>query len=139
MTVLTFGVKIKVTTMLLHFILLCTVWYNLTHGFMINSRTCSGIEDTTTYELYQLDCHYRGPGLYKFQGHKTVKKLTFDRLTEEAHIRIHSESLEMLHILSGNSTLCSYITAPTSVKVIIGEDICVHVCIFTVYFLYIYF
>ena len=123
------------------------------HAFMINSGTCSGIEDPTTYVLYpldchyhvlyqldchvlyQLDCHYQGPGLYKFQGHKSVKNLTLDSLTEEAHIRIHSESLEMLHVLSGNSTLCSYITAPTSVKVIIGEDICV--CNFTVYFLYI--
>lgn len=105
------------------------------HAFMINSGTCSGIEDPTTYVLYPLDCHYQGPGLYKFQGHKSVKNLTLDSLTEEAHIRIHSESLEMLHVLSGNSTLCSYITAPTSVKVIIGEDICV--CNFTVYFLYI--
>jgi len=69
------------------------------------------VEDRVSYQTYLLNSQYMGPGLYKLSGPKSVTKITIDRLSEEAHMRITSNSLEELHVLSGTTAICTYITA----------------------------
>lgn len=116
---------------LLFIVNVCLCYTTMTDAFILNSRNCEPLEDPVTFTVYQLSCHYQGPGLYQFSGPRSVQKIKFDRLTGEAHIRINSKSLKQLTITQGTRSTCQYITAPPSVKVFVGSEICISaVCIF---------
>jgi hypothetical protein len=57
--------------------------------FHMNIRTCDTKKNPSTFEIYELDCIYRGPCVYMYyEGPNTVHTLTIDRITEEAHVRV---------------------------------------------------
>jgi len=94
---------------------------------VLDSKTCQFVENPITFTIYRLDCTYQGPGLYEFLGPDTIKIVTMDRLTEDSHFRTH-EQLQEIKIYHGTVQQCRYITAPASVKITIGGELCV--CIF---------
>lgn len=57
-----------------------------------------------------MNCKYSGPGIYKFEGPASTKVLICDRITDDAHLRVRSEHLEIIVILSGTETTCDLIT-----------------------------
>lgn len=56
--------------------------------FLLSPSNCEGVENPSTFEIVELNCNYRGPGIYVFRESRTIMKVTMDRLTEEAHVRI---------------------------------------------------
>ena len=123
----------KPTMMIFSFVLFCTltsVTWAVT--YTLSGRSSEAVEDRVSYQTYLLNCQYMGPGLYKFSGPKSIKTIAIDRLYEEAHTRITSNSLEELHVMSGTTEICTYITASSSVRVIVANEICV--CIFWFFF-----
>jgi len=98
---------------------------HLCAGWVLNQRTCEGIEDPSSYNVYKLQCTYRGPGIYSFEGPSSVKQITMDRLTSESHIRIISSTVTELLITDGTIDDCNYIMVPPTVTVKIGKEICV--------------
>lgn len=93
---------------------------------LLNHNTCEGVENPSTFEIVQINCQYKGPGIYVFHGLKTIKKVTMNRLTEEVHVRIEEgSSLEEFMILTGPMSYCYLLTAPASVLVMIQQTPCV--------------
>lgn len=70
-------------------------------SYILNQRSCETKGSPDTYEIYEMNCKYSGPGIYKFEGPTSTKVLIFDRLTDDAHLRVRSENLEKIVILSG--------------------------------------
>lgn len=94
----------------------------------LNRNTCKLIENPITYEPIQLNCLYRGPGLYKFEGQSQIQKVTFDRVSSEAHVLILTDKLSKLkefEIITGSIEQCDLVSAPANVQVKVGRTLCV--------------
>ena len=96
-------------------------------AFYINQRTCLTEENLLTFEIVELVCSYRGPGLYVYDGPSTVQKLKFDRMTTEGHIRIpkNAVQLEEIQIMKGTEETCETVSSPPHVTVKVGDKVCV--------------
>lgn len=82
----------------------------------VNQHTCLAKENPITFRIEELDCKYRGPGVYMYNGSGSVFKLQFDRMTNEGHIRIPLEShLKQVEIMEGTLEACNMVSAPTHV------------------------
>ena len=92
-------------------------------GYKLSAKTCFSNKDPLTFTAYELNCQYRGPGLYIFDWVKTIKILSMDSLPTEGHLRVKEPtSLEEITILDG---ACSHVTVPNTVKVTVDGEICV--------------
>ena len=80
------------------------------------------MENPITFEVYQLQCYYKGPGLYQLTGPKSLQVIKMDRLTAQSHLRVEVERLKEINI---DEKQCRYITAPTTVMVFVGGKQCV--------------
>jgi len=93
----------------------------ITSGYDLSEKTCAQVENPLTFEVYELICLYKGPGLYELTGPKSLRVLKMDRLTAQSHLRVEVD-LQEINIKEGQ---CKYITAPATVMVFVGDQQCV--------------
>ena len=94
--------------------------------YILNQITCETKSSHVTFEIYEMNCKYSGPGIYKFEGHGSTKVLIFDRITDDAHLRVRSEHLEKIVILSGTETTCDLIKIEVNGVPCVRDNLNVH-------------
>lgn len=112
---------VEIVVIGLLFLLRCGV------GFVMDAHTCTPVSNPITFQVYQLECIYSGPGIYKYGGPSSVKTLILNRFSDEAHLRIQDVTTELKEVIisSGSDVVCTYISVPSSVTVKVGEKTCV--------------
>jgi len=112
---------VEIVVIGLLFLLRCGV------GFVMDAHTCTPVSNPITFQVYQLECIYSGPGVYKYGGPSSVKTLVLNRFSDEAHLRIQDVTTELKEVIisSGSDDVCTYISVPSSVTVKVGEKTCV--------------
>lgn len=107
-------------------ILCCFVVFVKGSTFSINQHTCTTRENRITFVIETLVCSYRGPGLYVYDGPTSVKRIEFDRMTAQSHVRIPTkyENIKEIEIMMG-PTSCEIFSSPPHVTVKIEGIPCV--------------
>ena len=96
---------------------------------ILDDVTCIAKENPVTYEIDQLDCMFRGMGLYKYDGPGSVSILTMDRLTDDSFLNVPPTStLRKILIQNGNTETCDLVKAPHHISVYVNGKMCVSTC-----------